>query len=183
VVNEGAGVDAQPGILVLTDDEMPGRELPWQMDRRQGLGVGSQRPAHGPEHADIGRVFACGERAGDADMAVRPDLQGPLLQNVLEGADQRGPDAVPPMLGVHHDLSAGGPSHLLGLARRRGRLPLEVGVAREVRAVIREEVPRDGAGGCGCPGGEPVSCIQQDPLGQRCHAVHPRRRLDQGNQR
>ena len=42
VVGEGSGVYSQPGILVLTDDEMPGPEALWQVDGRQRGGVGKQ---------------------------------------------------------------------------------------------------------------------------------------------
>jgi len=86
-------------------------------------------------------------------VCARPgDVLGDILNGVFEGVferffegvDQRGPDALAPAGRVHHDLPGG------GLA---GPVSLEVGIAREVRAGIREEVRGAGGG----PGGESTS--------------------------
>ena len=109
VVGEGAGVDPQPRLLILTDDEMPGPEALGEADPGQRGGVGSQRPAHLPELTHYRVAVALGQRTGPIEVPVRPDSQGlapgclwvfegrVFECRVVQGADQRGADAVPPV--------------------------------------------------------------------------------------
>src|SRR6185295_10075408 len=88
VVGEGAGVQAQPGILVLADGEMSCAETLGQTGSGQRAHVGSQRTTHHPQLAHARVTVAGGERAGALEMAVGPQSQDPGLggHGAWEGA-------------------------------------------------------------------------------------------------